>query len=121
MSLVKTTFKSDLEAQFKTMLQPAFEYLFITLSKLSDLPVSVKSKDGDAILVRQLAIDGATANAKEWSDRLSGDLAQVISDQVDTYIKTGTVTTPAGVAVATTGTAAAQTGATTAPGIGSIS
>ena len=43
--------------------------------------------------------------------------AKCISD----FVKTATVTTPAGVAVSTTGSPTAQTGATTAPGIGEIS
>jgi hypothetical protein len=39
---------------------------------------------------------------------------------VDHIVAAAVVTIPPGVAVATTGTAAAQTGATTAPGVGSI-
>lgn len=39
---------------------------------------------------------------------------------VDHIIAAAVVTVPPGVAVATTGTAAAQTGATTAPGVGAI-
>ncbi len=42
------------------------------------------------------------------------------SELVSHIIANAVVTTPPGVAVATTGTAAAQTGATTAPGIGTI-
>ena len=53
------------------------------------------------------------ASFDEFADRLS--------TAIDTYVKTGTVTVPAGVAVATTGSATAQAGATTAPGIGTIS
>lgn len=43
--------------------------------------------------------------------------AKCISD----FIKTATVTTPLGVPVSTAGTATAQTGATTAAGVGTIS
>jgi hypothetical protein len=50
---------------------------------------------------------------KQYAD----GMAKIIADA----IKSGTVTTPAGVAVATAGSPSAQTGATTAPGIGTIS
>lgn len=50
-------------------------------------------------------------------DNLATELANII----DTYIKTGTVTVAAGIPVATAGSAAAQTGATTATGTGTIS
>jgi len=49
------------------------------------------------------------------------EFATRLSDAVDTYVKTGTVTVAAGIPVSTTGTAAAQAGATTAPGTGTIS
>ena len=48
-------------------------------------------------------------------------LATKITEAVDKYLKSATVTVPAGVPVATAGSAAAQTGTTTAPGIGTIS
>lgn len=40
--------------------------------------------------------------------------ANGLADAIDTFVKTGEV--PAGIAVSTTGSATAQTGATTAPG-----
>ena len=48
-------------------------------------------------------------------------LATKITEAIDKYLKSATVTVPAGIPVATAGTAAAQTGATTAPGLGTIS
>jgi hypothetical protein len=48
------------------------------------------------------------------------DLAQKLAAAIDTYIKSATITVPPGVAVATTGTAAAQTGVTTGPGVATI-
>ena len=69
----------------------------------------------------QALFDGQQGSSPISSD---ADLAQAMADAftapLDIWIKQATVTTPAGVAVATAGTAAAQTGATTAPGIGSI-
>ena len=53
------------------------------------------------------------ASFDEFADRLS--------TLIDTYVKTGTVTVAAGIAVATAGSATAQTGATSAPGTGTIS
>jgi hypothetical protein len=47
--------------------------------------------------------------------------ASKIANAIDVYVKTATVTIPAGVAVATSGSAVAQTGATTAPGVGDLS
>ena len=54
-------------------------------------------------------------------DTALDDLAGKLAQAMQTYITSATVTVPPGVAVATAGTAAAQTGATTAPGIGTIS
>jgi hypothetical protein len=53
------------------------------------------------------------ASFDEFGDRLS--------TLIDTYVKTGTVTVAAGIAVATTGSPTAQTGFTTASGTGTIS
>lgn len=50
-------------------------------------------------------------------DELAGRLATAF----DSYIKSATVTVAAGIAVSTTGSPTAQTGATTAPGTGTIS
>lgn len=49
------------------------------------------------------------------------DFADGLANLIDTFVKTGTVTVAAGIAVSTAGSAAAQTGATTAPGTGTIS
>lgn len=56
--------------------------------------------------------------AQESLAKLCNVFAQVTCAHI---IANALVTVPAGVAVATTGTAAAQTGATTAPGLGTIS
>lgn len=49
------------------------------------------------------------------------DFADGLANLIDTFVKTGTVTVASGIPVATTGTAAAQTGATTSTGTGTIS
>lgn len=49
------------------------------------------------------------------------DFANTLANLIDAFVKTGTVTVAAGIPVSTTGSAAAQTGATTATGTGTIS
>ena len=54
-------------------------------------------------------------------DLIPGEFAKELAKIISDAIKSGTVTVALGIPVATTGTAAAQTGATTAPGTGTIS
>lgn len=58
---------------------------------------------------------------KENPDAALDAIATAISDAVDAYVKTGTVTVASGIAVATTTPAGAGAGATTATGTGTIS
>lgn len=46
--------------------------------------------------------------------------ANTLATLIDTYVKSGTVTVAAGIAVATSGSPTAQTGATTSTGTGTI-
>ena len=48
------------------------------------------------------------------------EFAERLSVLIETYVKTGTVTVAPGIPVATTGSATAQTGATTSTGTGTI-
>lgn len=48
------------------------------------------------------------------------EFAEKLSGLIETFVKTGTVTVATGIPVATAGSAAAQTGATTATGTGQI-
>lgn len=66
---------------------------------------------------------------KAFKDQLSNtddpegalnDLADKLATAIDDYIKSATITVLSGIPVATAGTAAAQTGATTAPGATTI-
>jgi len=54
-------------------------------------------------------------------DALRQKMADEMADAFDAFIKTAKVTVATGITVSTTGTAAAQTGATTAAGTGTIS
>ena len=63
----------------------------------------------------------AQTTKQDNPDAALDDLAQKIADAVHAYVVGATVTVPPGVAVATAGSPTAQTGATTAPGIGTIS
>lgn len=49
------------------------------------------------------------------------EYAERLSTLIDDYVKTGMVTVALGIPVSTTGSATAQTGATTATGTGTIS
>ena len=48
------------------------------------------------------------------------EFATRLSNLIDTYVKSGTVTVQPGITVSTTGSAVAQTGATTSTGTGTI-
>jgi hypothetical protein len=66
--------------------------------------------------VEQLLTDMMTRDTdsvSEFADRLT--------TIVEVFVKSGTVTVSAGISVSTTGTAAAQTGATTSTGTGAVS
>jgi hypothetical protein len=70
------------------------------------------------------SIKQAFENEKESTDP-TGDsidrIATAISDAVDQYIRSATLTVPLGIPVATAGSATAQTGATTASTVCQIS
>lgn len=55
------------------------------------------------------------------NDQALNQLSSGLSDLIDSYVKSATVTVAAGIPVSTSGTAAAQTGATTSTGTGTIS
>jgi hypothetical protein len=61
----------------------------------------------------------AICNNAKTTSMTEEDFADQLANAIDTFVKTGTVTTPAGVAVQVS--PASGTGATTAPGIGTIS
>lgn len=64
----------------------------------------------------------AKPNLNAVDDAALTELCDTIADAVVTHvIASAVVTVPPGVPVATTGTAAAQAGATTAPAVGTIS
>lgn len=48
------------------------------------------------------------------------ELSSAIADEIDTWIKTATITVNPGIPVATAGSPVAQTGATTGPGTATI-
>lgn len=63
----------------------------------------------------QAILDLMTKMRKETETEIDDSkFANGLADAIDTFVKTGEV--PAGIAVSTTGSATAQTGATTAPG-----
>lgn len=62
-----------------------------------------------------------TSNSDEVKQRFAQNIANAIADGVDAWIKTATVTVQSGIPVSTSGSATAQTGATTGQGTGTIS
>lgn len=60
-------------------------------------------------------------NMMEREEPSYDEFADRLSDLIEQYVKTGTVTVAQGIPVSTTGTAAAQTGVTTSTGTGTIS
>ena len=62
-----------------------------------------------------------TSNSDEVKQRFAQNIANAIADGVDAWIKTATVTVQSVIPVSTSGSATAQTGATTSQGTGTIS
>lgn len=71
-----------------------------------------------ATLKAQLEADFNAINL--GSDNAAAKVAEAIANRVDAYIKTATITVNPGIPVATAGSPAAQTGATTGPGTATI-
>jgi hypothetical protein len=71
----------------------------------------------------QAAIFKAFKDQQGKTDNPDGSLENIadqLATAIENYIKSGTVIVDPGIPVSTAGTAAAQTGATTAPGTGQI-
>jgi len=93
--------------------------------KLGTQAIAATPADQLSPSVAEAAVKKVTSN--EWANAISecvaewmsSDIAPIIAktiaDQVDTYIKSATIIVPPGQVVATAGSPAAQTGATTAP------
>ena len=65
------------------------------------------------IRLQQYMLTKTDASMEEYAERLAS--------LIDTFVRSGEVTVKAGISVSTAGTAAAQTGATTSVGTGTIS
>lgn len=76
----------------------------------------IKATLKQAIAAAFEAEKNSTDDPSQSIDRIAGSIA----DAVDAFVKSATITVAAGIPVATAGTAAAQTGATTAPSIATI-
>jgi len=62
-----------------------------------------------------------SSNPEFVKQRFANELAAAIATSIDSWIRQATVTVNAGIPVTTAGSPTAQTGATTAPGTGTIS
>ncbi len=65
---------------------------------------------------RLAALDGVAVD----NAAMTADCDAIAEAVIEHFVAAAVITTPLGVPVATAGTAAAQTGATTAPGIGTV-
>jgi len=63
----------------------------------------------------------AQSGKTENPEAAISDLANRLATAIDAYIRSATVTVSAGIPVSTAGSPTAQTGTTTAPGVGQIS
>jgi hypothetical protein len=66
-------------------------------------------------------IEGLLTEMETRENDSKAYFATELSDLIETFVKSGTVNVDVGIPVSTTGTAAAQTGATTSTGTGTIS
>lgn len=76
-----------------------------------------------ALVVETLKSDilSLLTSMREKTEVSDEEFAGQLAAAIDTYIKSATVTVAAGIAVSTSGSPTSQTGATTAPGTGTIS
>lgn len=82
--------------------------------------MALNSTTLSALIKSKLLADAA--NSKAVDNAALTSLCDCVAQAcVEHFVAAAVVTVPPGVAVATTGTAAAQTGATTAPGVGTVS
>jgi hypothetical protein len=69
----------------------------------------------------QTAIKNLLDDMTLRNESATDEFAQRLATAIDTFVRGGQVTVASGIPVSTAGTAAAQTGATTGPGNGTIS
>jgi len=110
MPLVKATLKAGIQGE----LQPLIDTR--TNKAMSDalhamLDVDLASVTNNKEVRIKQAADAFAAEMK----KLSEDISKVVSDNVDIFVKSATIITPPGTAVATTGSPSAQAGTTVAP------
>lgn len=67
------------------------------------------------------SILGLLTGMRDKTEISDDEFADKLAGAIDTYIKSATITVPAGIAVSTAGSPSAQTGATTAPATALIS
>ncbi len=108
---LKTALKSGIEPKIKEKSKVAFKK---AMEKFREESQNAKSGN-NYVDVFSAAVEAASTVFSDEMKKLAEDLSTTISNEVDTYIKSATVIVPPGQLVATTGSPAAQAGATTAP------
>lgn len=132
MPLIKAVLENSIKTRIKA-LEPNF------IKKLDGGPLSIQIANANNIydalgkiktkcqylgqagaynetVVKQITSnEWANAIAKQVIALLADEVSKIVADEVDKYIKSATIIVPPGQIVETAGSAAAQTGATTAP------
>ena len=128
MPLIKITLEQKLKTKIKALEPKLFKALsskttgLYKAQLLVDQRVSARPPaSGFELLIFKNKL--WNANSKEWSkviakeviNLLADDISDIIATEITSYIKQATIIIPPGQVVATAGSPAAQTGATTAP------
>jgi hypothetical protein len=110
MPLVKTALESGIKGELTSLINTrSNKAMSDALHAMLDTDLASTANTKEQRIKK--ASDAFSAEMKSLAD----DIAKVVSNQVDIFVKTATIITPPGTAVATAGTPAAQTGTTVAP------
>jgi hypothetical protein len=115
MPLVKVT----LDAQIKAALLPKINSISkdafkAAMEKFNSVSAEQNGGNEGTDVFSNANNQASTEFANIMKD-LAAEISKAVSDGVDSFIRTATIITPPGTAVATAGSPAAQTGATIAP------
>ena len=110
MPLVKATLQSGIQSDLQPLIDTRTnKAMSDALNAMLDVDLTSVANTKDIRIKK--AADAFAAEMK----KLSEDIAKVVSDKVDIFVKSATIITPPGTAVATTGSPSAQAGTTVAP------
>jgi hypothetical protein len=111
--LVKETLKQEIKSIFDDATYNAVLSMLVLMKQ-----VSVSTNESGQVIGATAPLDSEIAKA--FQTVFVTKVTDRLTNLIDSYIKSGTVTVQPGQTVATAGSATAQTGATTTPGTGKI-